>query len=310
MDVYFYEAFEEEVEALRKRLPSRLQAGFTGKTIQEQGDGEPPARLISIRTQSVLPKGWDAKLSGIVSRTTGYDHLVGRQIPCGYLPLYCSRAVAEQAILLMMALLRRLPMQMAQFPRFHRDGLTGRECDGKNLLVVGVGNIGSEVARIGQGLSMHVRGVDILQKHPFVSHVSLEEGLPWADVIVCAMNLTAENAGYFRYETLQRAKRGALFINVARGEFSPLADLARLLDEEHLGGVALDVYENESRLSVALRSGQTPKELSGLLDRPNVIFTPHNAFNTAEAVERKAEQTVQQIEYFLEHGKFLWPVPG
>jgi D-lactate dehydrogenase len=221
MDVYFYEAFEEEVEALWRRLPLPLEAGFTGKTIQEQGDLEPPARLISIRTQSVLPKEWGAKLSGIVSRTTGYDHLVGQQIPCGYLPLYCSRAVAEQAIMLMLALWRRLPQQMAQFPRFHRDGLTGCECEGKNLLVVGVGNIGSEVARIGQGLSMNVRGVDILQKHPFVNHVSIEEGLPWADAIVCCMNLTAENARYFRYETLKQAKPGVLFINVARGEFSP-----------------------------------------------------------------------------------------
>ena len=266
-----------------------------------------------------------------MSRTTGYDHLLKQKIPCGYLPLYCSRAVAEQAILLMMALLRKLPRQLAQFPKFHRDGLTGRECAGRNVLVVGVGNIGSEVAKIGQSLGMNVRGVDILQKHPFVSYVTIDEGLPWADVIVCTMNLTAENAGFFRYETLKKAKQEVLFINVARGEFSPLADLARLLEEGHLGGLALDVYEKESEVAVALRSGgecvlnePQPMEQRGglsqpalpgrtavseLLGRPNVILTPHNAFNTAEAVERKTEQTVQQIEHFLEHGKFLWPVP-
>ena len=64
MDVYFYEAFEEEVEALRDRLPAGRTAGFTWKTIQEQGDTEPPARLISIRTQSVVPARWGTDSPG------------------------------------------------------------------------------------------------------------------------------------------------------------------------------------------------------------------------------------------------------
>src|SRR5437016_5494652 len=106
MDVYFYEAFEEEVAALRRYLPSHVHADFTWKTIQESGDTEPSAPLISIRTQSVIPAAWAGKVRGIISRTTGYDHLVGQRIPCGYLPHYCTRAVAEQAIMLVMALLR------------------------------------------------------------------------------------------------------------------------------------------------------------------------------------------------------------
>jgi D-lactate dehydrogenase len=305
-DVYFYEAFEEEVEALRRHLTGTLRVGFTGKTIQETGDLEPPAKLISIRTQSVIPAGWASKLSGIVSRTTGYDHLVSVKIPYGCLPSYSARAVAEQAMLLWMALLRKLPEQMQHFARFNRDGLTGWECAGKKLLVVGVGNVGSEIAKIGLGLGMTVRGVDILQKHPFVTYVSIDEGLPWADIIVCAMDLTSDNAGYFNYERLKRARRGVFFVNVARGEHAPTGDLVRLLDEQHLAGVALDVYEDEPELATALRAG---KGTFPLARHPNVILTPHNAFNTHEAVERKAEQTVQQIEQFLKTGKFLWPVP-
>jgi D-lactate dehydrogenase len=306
MDVFFYETFEEEAAALRKHLPSHVQAEFTWKTIQEAGDVEPPAPLISIRTQSIIPSAWTGKVRGIVSRTTGIDHLVGLRIPYGHLPHYCGRAVAEQAILLMMALLRKLPQQTGQFPKFHRDGLTGRECAGKKLLVVGVGDIGLEIVKIGLGLGMDVRGVDILQKHPLVAYGSIEGGLSWADVIVCAMNLTTENAGYFKYDVLKRAQRGVVFVNVARGELSPTNDLVRLLDEGYVGALALDVYEKESALAVALRSGKSGFPLLG---RANVILTPHNAFNTAEAVERKAEQTVQQIEHFLRAGKFLWPVP-
>ena len=306
MDVFFYETFEEEAAALRKHLPSQVRAEFTWKTIQEAGDVEPPAPLISIRTQSIIPPAWTGKVRGIVSRTTGFDHLVGVRIPYAYLPHYCGRAVAEQAILLMMALLRKLPQQTGQFPKFHRDGLTGRECMGKKLLVVGVGDIGSEIVKIGIGLGMDVRGVDILQKFPFVTYGSIEDGLSWADVIICAMNLTKENAAYFRYDVLKRARPGVVFVNVARGELSPTNDLVKLLDEEHVGGLALDVYENESKLAVGLRSGKSGFPLLG---RPNVILTPHNAFNTAEAVERKAEQTARQVEYFLQNGEFLRPNP-
>jgi len=306
MDVYFYEAFEEEVAALRRYLPAGISAGFSDKTIQETGDWEPDAPLISIRTQSVVPPAWAVKVRGIVSRTTGYDHLIGQKIPCGYLPHYCSRAVAEQALLLVMALLRKLPEQIAQFPNFHRDGLTGQECAGKRLLVVGVGSIGSEVIKIAQALGMEAKGVDLVQRHASASYVSIDDGLKWADIIVCAMNLTDANAGYFRYETLQHAKRGVVFVNIARGELSPTDDLVKLLDEGHLGAVALDVYENESTLAVALRSGKTSFPLAS---RPNVILTPHNAFNTSEAVERKAEQTVQQIVHFQKHNAFLWVPP-
>ncbi len=306
MDVHFYEAFEEEIAMLRQHLPAQVHAHFTSDTIQEAGDTEPLAELISIRTQSVIPPSWTGKVSGVVSRTTGYDHLVGCRIPCGYLPHYCSHAVAEQAILLVMALLRKLPAQIAQFPAFHRDGLTGGECAGKKLLVVGVGNIGTEIVKIGQALGMQVHGVDLVEKHASISYVTLDDGLAWADIIICAMNLTKENVGHFSYETLKRAKKGVVFVNVARGEFTPTEDMVMLLDEGHLGGLALDVYEDESKLAVALRSGQSGFPLLG---RPNVILTPHNAFNTAEAVDRKARQTIQQIEYFIAHKWFLWPVP-
>src|ERR1035438_6561457 len=110
---------------------------------------------------------------------------------------------------------------------------------------------------------MEARGVDLVQRHDFVSYMSIDEGLPWADIIVCSMNLTDANAGYFRYETLKRAKPGVVFVNIARGEQSPTNDLVRLLEEGRLGGLALDVYENESALAVAIRSGKPGSPLTG-----------------------------------------------
>ena len=312
MDVYFYEAFAEEEHELRAALPATVRAGFTWKTIQEAGDPAPPAKLISIRTQSAIPVAWHGELAGILSRTTGYDTVTGLPVPCGHLPLYCHRAVAEQAMLLWMALLRKLPEQMAHFATFNRDGLTGSECTGKNLLVVGAGYIGGEVVKIGKGLGMNVRRVDII---PERSDTGIEAGLPWADIIVCSMNLTAQNRGYFNAARLRQSKRGAIFVNVARGELSPPVDLAHLLDEGHLGGVGLDVYDKEKELAVALRNavgrgGDAAPTLPilELAGRANVICTPHNAFNTHEAVVRKSVQSAQSVVEFLKSGRFPWAV--
>jgi len=321
LDVFFFEAFEEERRNLARRLPGAIAADFSAKTIQEWGEGPAPAAVISTRTQSIIPAGWAGELKGILTRSTGYDHIVDYlrkcrcDIPCGYLPTYCQRAVAEQVMMLVLALLRRLPGQIRSFARFQRDGLTGRQCRGRKLLVAGVGNIGGEIVQIAQALGMEVRGVDIVEKHPAVIYVTIEEGLAWAEVIVCAMNLTADNVEYFNYARLKQAERGVIFINIARGEMSPSGELLRLVDEGHLGGLGLDVYNHESRLAVALRSGATDdddKEVAAALElaqRENVILLPHNSFNTEESTDRKAQLSVEQLEHFFRVGEFIWPVP-
>ncbi|MFP4089880.1 MAG: NAD(P)-dependent oxidoreductase [Cyclobacteriaceae bacterium] len=320
MKVFFFEAFEEEAEAIRRFLPAHVEAGFTWKTIQEYDSRKLPAPIISVRTQSAIPTEWASEMEAIITRSTGYDHILayrkasGVHVNAGYLPLYCNRAVAEQAMLLWMSLMRKLPQQISNFRHFHRDGITGKEAEKKTLLVVGVGNIGREVVRIGKGLDMNVLCVDIEKKLPEEKYISIEEGLPLADVVVCAMNLTEENYGYFSYERLKQARPGLVFVNVSRGEQSPSGDLLRLLEEGHLGGIGMDVYINEKELAVSLREGKTSsdpqvKATLQLLEKPNVIFTPHNAFNTDEAVEKKAGESVDQLMHFLKHGEFFSPVP-
>jgi D-lactate dehydrogenase len=319
IDLFFYEAFDEERESLSALIGSQLRYDFTSGTIQETGHAIPPARLISIRTQSVIPPGWADHLDGILSRSTGYDHLVAysklitKRLPLGYLEEYASRAVAEHAIMMTMALMRKLPQQLRQFPTFQRDGLTGAECEGKNLLVVGVGRIGREIAAIGKGVGFNVRGVDIVPDKPEVEYHSIDKGLPWAHVIINAMNLTSENHGYFNEPLFRSARPGLFFVNVARGEHSPLADLQRALDQGMLAGVGLDVFEDEGMIGAALRNrgGSGAEPVAGidrLLAHSNVLFTPHNAFNSHEALRGKAALTVEQIKHFRTHRDFLWKV--
>ncbi|MDD5727223.1 MAG: NAD(P)-dependent oxidoreductase [Victivallales bacterium] len=322
MDVFFFEAFDEEQKALKHYNNGEFEAAYSWKTIQEYGAAEPPAAIISIRTQSVIPAAWAGKLKAILTRSTGFDHLEAYReenspkadkLHYGYLPLYCNRAVAEQALCLWMALLRKLPRQVVNFREFNRDGITGGEARGRKLLVAGVGNIGSEIVRIGQGLGMEVTGVDPVRKFDFVNYGSYDAAAPDADIVVAAMNLNPTSRGYFGYAKLKQTKPGALFVNIARGELSPLADLLRLLREGHLGGLGMDVYENEKLIAPAMR-GEIPADspemqaLAELAQLDNVIFTPHNAFNTCEAVARKSEQSIEQLRELKNTGGFLWNI--
>ncbi|MFH1360182.1 MAG: NAD(P)-dependent oxidoreductase [Candidatus Omnitrophota bacterium] len=320
MDCIFFEAFQEEQELLRQFLPKNILAEFTPKTVQEFGALEPPASVISIRTQSNIPIAWAKSLKGILSRSAGYDHIMDfrnqskADIPCGYLPKYCARAVAEQAIMMALMLLRKARAQSAHLATFNRDGLTGQELQGRNMLIIGVGNIGSEIAQMAKSLCMSVKGVDKDPKSKEIEYVSLTDGLKWADVVFCALPLTWLTRGMLNYGTLKNAQEGTIFINVARGEISPLGDLERLLDDGVLGGLGLDVFEDENKIAHFLRNpeGEADENTQIVLrleEKENCIFTPHNAFNTAEAVIRKAQQSTESIEKFLKEGRFVHPVP-
>lgn len=315
-DVFFYEAFEEEATSLAAELGPGVRAGYTASTIQLAGHTTPPAPLLSIRTQSALPPGWELHIRGVLARTTGYDHLLplrhrAPNLALAALPEYCSRAVAEQAALLWMSLLRRLPAQLRQWATFHRDGLTGGECGGRTLAVAGVGRIGHAVTQIGRGLGMQVLGVDPVRRHSDVQYVAWEEAVARADVLALCMNLTAENRACVRRATLAGARPGLCLVNVARGELVETADLEPLLREGLLGGVALDVFAGEPEVADALRTGRSTAESARLLHlarHPQVILTPHNAFNTHEAVHRKSAFSARQVQTFLASGHFEWPL--
>lgn len=315
----FYEAFQEEAESLQRHLPAGCRAGYNVQTVQASGDTAPPAPIISIRTQSVLPESWLPGVQALLARTTGYDHL--RPYPAlrpalhlACLPEYCSRAVAEQAALLWMALLRRLPAQIAQWPTFNRDGLTGGECEGRTLVVAGVGRIGHDVVRIGRGLGMTVLGVDPQARHADVTYLPWSEAAPRADVVAACMDLNPTSHHFFRTDTLAALKPGSLLVNVARGELVDTRAAQAALQAGRLAGLAMDVFQEENRVADALRGlaplNEEARLLQELARHPLVILTPHNAFNTLEAVERKSELSVQQIVHFMQQGVFRWPWKG
>lgn len=317
--VYFYEAFEEEQTSLKKYLPSRIKAGFTWKTIQEAGHDQLPAAIISMRTQSIIPTNWAGNVDAFISRSTGYDHLsayrklTGTSAAMGHLPLYCNRAVAEQALLFWLALMRGFNNQQKNFSSFVRDGLTGLELTGKKIVVFGVGNIGHEIVDIARALRMDVFGVDFVKRFDDVTYLQPMDAAARADIIVASMNLTDQNKGYFNDAFWHQTKKAALFVNISRGELSPTTHLVKAIEDGCLSGIALDVFDAEKEVAAYLRDGIASdhpqvKALMALRKKDNVILTPHNAFNTHESVERKSEQSVRQLMAFWETGKLIWPI--
>lgn len=315
--VWFYEAFEEEAAELRALLPPWVDAGFCPETLAESGHPHPPANLLSTRTQSVVPESWFTSVGAVLSRSTGYDHLLdlrarGYAGDLGYLPVYCHQAVAEHALLATLALLRRLPRQLEQVGRFARDGLTGQEAAGRRVAVVGVGHIGVEIVRLFRAVGMEVVGVDPVQRYP-IRYLEPEEAFAWAEVLILAMDLNPTSRGWLDRTRLDRLRPGALVVNVARGELASSSVLLEGLASGRLGGVAVDVYDEERALAEALRRGEVPNEVEAraaweLLQHPDVLATPHNAFNASEALQRKARQSVEQVESWLADGGFRWSV--
>ena len=320
-NIIFFVVFEEEKNAISKFLPNDINATFHQNTIQETCKFKDikleKNTIISIRTQSIIPEKWSSKISAILTRSTGYDHLNSfknnhKKILYGYLPNYCARSVAEHAFLMCLALMRRLPEQINKFDTFERDGLTGFEISGKNLLLVGIGNIGIEIYKISKSMGFNVDGIDLVENFEDVNYIKKDNDIKKYDVIICAMDLNESNYSYFNDNFFKRVKKGSLFINISRGEIAPVSILNKYLNNETLSGVALDVFDTESSLAVSLRNREEDEDTKLIMEikkHPNVILTPHNAFNTHETVLRKAKNTIEQIQSLIKKGKFIWEVP-
>jgi len=205
-------------------------------------------------------------------------------------PLGNTISAAEHSIALMLALSRHIPQANAALKsgKWERKSFMGVEVRGKTLGVIGLGQIGSEVARRGRGLEMHVIAHD-----PFVSEerarvlnveiVSLEELLKRSDYVAVHTALTPQTRGLIGEKELAMMKPNARIINVARGGIVDEEALFRAVEEGKIAGAAVDVFTKE------------PTDDNVLFHSNRIIVTPHLGASTAEAQERVAIDVAQQI---------------
>jgi D-lactate dehydrogenase len=248
---------------------------------------------------------------------------------------YGENTVAEHTFALILALSRRIREALQANVRrdFSYEAIRGFDLKGKTLGIIGSGRIGLHVARIASGFGMRVLAYDI-SPQPFLGeilgfdYVSCDEILQRSDIITLHTPLIESTYHLLDRAAFAKCKPGVLIINTARGRLIETAALAEALDSGVVGGAGLDVIEDErvfrkrfsqivaDQITDHLHSIAPPQELSrahperthelqelltqdDLLTRPNVIFTPHIAFNSREAVERINHTTVENIRGFL-----------
>lgn len=250
------------------------------------------------------------KLQLIACRSTGFNNIdttaaAERGITVVNVPTYGERTVAEYTFTLILALMRQLKPAIDSLSalEFDQKSLMGADINGKTIGIIGMGRIGQQVARLAVAFGMKVIAYDPHQQAAKASeigfsYVELEELAKISDIISLHSPYTRDNHHLINADFLTKVKPTALLINTARGELVDTQSLVKALREKKLAGAGIDVLEGEELLKVdeemmILRQDSTAADLYSqsiqidVLKRlPNVIVTPHNAFNTVEALAR------------------------
>jgi D-lactate dehydrogenase len=230
-------------------------------------------------------------------------------------PAYSPHAVAEHAVALLLTLNRKIhrAFNRVRELNFALNGLVGFDLYGKTAGIVGTGKIGRIVGQILSGFGMKVLAYDPYPDRDWaremgVKYVDVPSALaPHSDVVSLHTPLTPETKHLIRAETLKLMKPGSILINVSRGALVDTPALIGALKSGHLGGVALDVYEEEEGIFFEDLSGQVlhDDDLARLLTFPNVLITSHQAFLTREALAEIARTTIANLVALGEGKPFI-----
>jgi D-lactate dehydrogenase len=219
-------------------------------------------------------------------------------------PAYSPHAVAEHTLALLLTLNRQIhrAYNRVRDANFSLHGLVGFDVNGKTVGIVGTGKIGRVTAELFRGFGVRLLGYDPFPNTEWAAatgleYTTLETLLAQCDIVSLHLPLTPQSRYLIKAETVARMKRGAFLINTSRGKLIDTTAVIDALKSGHLGGVALDVYEEEEGIFFEDHSGRPllDDELSRLLSFPNVLITSHQAFLTHEALAQIAGSTLDNL---------------
>ncbi len=219
-------------------------------------------------------------------------------------PAYSPSAVAEHAIAMLLTLVRNTHRAYNRIRdhNFSLAGLVGFDLAGKTVGVVGCGKIGRKAAQIFRGFGMRVLGYDPMADVEWAARhevelVDLETIWRESDIISLHVPLFPETEYLVRAETIAKMKPGVVIVNTSRGKLVKTDDLIAGIRSKRIGGVCLDVYEEEDQYFYTDHSGHIldDETLAMLLTFPNVLVTSHQAFLTNEALSEIAASSVENI---------------
>ncbi len=269
---------------------------------------------ITSKTISHLPK-----LQLIVTMSTGFDHVATtvakrKKIPVCNVPSYGENTVAEHALALMLALSRQLFLSVKRVKEgvYDYHGLRGFDIKGKTIGIIGAGHIGIHLIRMLQGFEANVIAYDphpnkkFEKKYGF-EYATFDRLLKTSDIISLHVPLLPATTHIINEKTLKKMKKGAYIVNTARGGLIDAEALVKALDDGRIAGAGLDVLEDEGLVEhheqlFGAKNGERRMRLNLmnniLIDHPKTIITPHNAFNSTEAVMRIMDTTVENIKHY------------
>ncbi|VVB99544.1 Glyoxylate reductase [uncultured archaeon] len=323
MKISFFETEKWEQEYLEERLSGHTLS-FSAKNLgPSQAKKISDAEALGIFIYSPIDKkALDAlpRLKLVTTMSTGYNHIdlkecAKRGITVCNVPTYGENTVAEHTFALLLALSRRIHQSYERTSRadFSAIGLRGFDLKGKTIGVVGCGHIGRHVVRIAKGFEMNVIAYERfpdrkLEKELGFAHVSLEELYRQSDIITFHVPLNDGTRHMFDADSLKKVKKGVTILNTSRGEIIDTNALIKGLESKAIGSAGLDVLEGECliREEKQVIDQNFKKECDlrqvlrnhVLLKMQNVLITPHNAFNSQEALERILNTTIENIEAF------------
>ncbi len=222
-------------------------------------------------------------------------------------PAYSPYAVAEHGVALLMSLTRHIPQAYlrTKTANFNIEGLTGRDLFGLTAGILGTGKIGRIMADILMGFGMKIIAYDPLPNTKWaqeknIEYVDLEEIFKRSDVLSLHCPLTEETKHIVNHDRMKMMKHDAVIINTGRGALIDSKALVHALKHGHIGGIGMDVYEEESKYFFSDWSTDimTDDTLARLLTFPNVIITGHQAFLTTNALKNLADTTLENIKAF------------
>lgn len=323
MKIVFFEVENWAHSHIKEKFPESIivKEPLDEKNVEKYEDTEILSTFIySDLSEKILTHF--PKLKFIATRSTGFEHIdmtycKTHNIIVSNIPTYGKRTVAEHTFALILALTRKL------YPSFERTkedgnfsiiGLRGTDLYEKTIGIIGLGNIGREVAKIAFGFGMNIvvytnHQDEALKSEYHIDFVSLDELLEKSDVITLHLPLTDSTKHIININNVDNIKKGAYLINTARGGLIETEAILHGLDEGIFAGVGLDVLENEHELSEEMEflSTHFRKKVDYenlvydhiLLKHPKTVVTPHNAFNSVESLQKIHSTTFENISHFL-----------
>lgn len=273
-------------------------------------------------TRAALQKLQDFGISKISVRNVGLDGFDFKDLrDLGFsltsVPVYSPNAIAEHTTGLMLRLLRRVPEFDQKFDNadFRWFPTIGEEINGKTVGIIGTGHIGSVVARIMMAFGAKVVAYDI-KPNPYLENLGIyvdtpDEVIKQADILTLHTPLAKKDVHMIDADAFAKMKDGVILINAARGGLVDTDALIAALDSGKVGGAGLDVLESENDVFQkkfdSIDDVKDP-QFKALINRDNVIITPHTAFYTTTAVHNMVFDSLNDNLKMLENKTPKYPV--